>query len=404
MTKLCLEDLAIEGKKVIMRVDFNVPLDGEGNVADATRIEASLPSIKYILEHGGSLILMSHLGRPRNEPNPDLSLAPVAKVLEGLIDHPVNMAPDCVGEKVEELAANLKKGDVLLLENLRFHRAETHPDEDPHFAKQLASYADYYVNDAFGTAHRKHSSTYTIAEFFPGKAAAGYLLQNEIHFLGEILHNPKRPFFALLGGAKISTKFGVVKALLEKADKLLIGGGMAYTFLKARGHKIGNSLYEADFLDLAKELLETVGQKIILPRDALIAETVSEEAPVKLVDFSEADIPEGYQGLDIGPQTIERFSHALGEAKTVLWNGPLGVYELERFAKGTHTLAARLGSLDVVSIVGGGDLIAALNQAGVSDKITHISTGGGATLEYLEHGTLPCIEVLSEKTVARPLS
>lgn len=400
MAKLFIEDLPLQGKKVLMRVDFNVPLDGENNVADSMRIEAALPSIQYVLDQGGALILMSHLGRPRSEPNPDLSLSPVAKVLEALIERPVKMAPDCIGEKVRELAANLKSGEVLLLENLRFHRAETHPDEDPGFAKELANLADFYVNDAFGTAHRKHSSTYAITRFFPGKAAAGYLLEKEIRFLGETLEHPKRPFYALLGGAKISTKIGVVKSLLQKADRLLIGGGMAYTFLKARGHGIGNSLFEPEFLGLAKDLLEEAGEKIILPRDALVAQECSEEAPIKLVDFSEEDIPEGYEGFDIGPKTIERFSQALSEAKTVLWNGPLGVYELERFAKGTHILAARIGDLAAATIVGGGDLIAALNQTGMSEKITHVSTGGGATLEYLEHGALPGIEALSEKSAS----
>jgi phosphoglycerate kinase len=399
MNKLFIEDLPVEGKKVIMRVDFNVPLDGERNVTDATRIEAALPSIRYVLEKGGTLILMSHLGRPRGEPNPELSLSPVVKVLEALIGRPVKMAPDCIGEEVRELAANLKRGEVLLLENLRFHRAETHPEEDPDFAKKLARLADLYVNDAFGAAHRKHSSTYAITAYFPGKAAAGYLMEKEIRFLGEALHSPKRPFYALLGGAKISTKIGVVKALLLKADRLLIGG-MAYTFLKARGHEIGNSLFEPEFLGLAKELLEEAGDKIILPRDVIVAQECSEEAPVKLIDFSEGNVPEGYEAFDIGPKTIERFSRALGEAKTVLWNGPVGVYELERFAKGTNTLAARLGELEATTIVGGGDLIAALNQAGLSERITHVSTGGGATLEFLEHGTLPCIDALSKKSAS----
>ncbi|MCC5832555.1 MAG: phosphoglycerate kinase [Chlamydiales bacterium] len=397
MEKLFIEDLSIEGKKVIMRVDFNVPLDGEGNVTDATRIEAALPSIRYVIEKGGALILMSHLGRPRNEPNPALSLKPVAKVLEALIERPVKMASDCIGEEVREAAMKLKKGEVLLLENLRFHRAETHPDEDRDFAKELASLADLYVNDAFGAAHRKHSSTYAITSFFPGKAAAGYLLEKEIRFLGKTLQSPKRPFYALLGGAKISTKIGVVKSLLQKADRLLIGGGMAYTFLKARGHGIGKSLFEPEFLELAKDLLKEGGEKIILPRDAIAAQECSEEASIKLIDFSEGDIPEGYEAFDIGPKTIERFSHALSEARTVMWNGPVGVYELERFAKGTKTLAARLGELDADTIVGGGDLIAALKETGMSENITHLSTGGGATLEFLEQGTLPCIEALSEK-------
>ncbi len=396
MAKLFIKELPVKGKKVLMRVDFNVPLDGDGNVADATRIEAALPSIQYVIDQGGALILMSHLGRPRSEVNPELSLTSVAKILEALINCPIKIAPNCVGEAVSDMAASLKPGEILLLENLRFHRAETHPDEDPDFAKQLARLADLYVNDAFGTAHRKHSSTYTISQYFPGKAAAGFLLQKEIHFLGQSLQNPKRPFYAMLGGAKISTKIGVVKTLLEEADHLLIGGGMAYTFLKALGIGIGNSIVEPEFLNLAKELLEISGDKIVLPLDILAAQECSEEAPIKLIDFSESEIPEGYGGFDIGPKTIEKFSQLLGEAKTIVWNGPVGVYELDRFAKGTHTLAAHLGSLDAVTIIGGGDLIAALNQADVNEKISHVSTGGGAMLEYLEHGTLPCIEALSE--------
>ncbi len=398
MTKLRIEDLSIEGKKVLMRVDFNVPLDGDLEVEDTTRIVAALPSIEHVLKSGGTLILMSHLGRPNNAPRPDLSLKPIVPVLEALIDHPVKMAPDCIGDEVQELVKNLSSGDVLLLENLRFHRAETHPEEDPDFAKELASFADLYVNDAFGTAHRKHSSTYTIAQYFPHSAAAGFLLEKEIHFLGETLTNPSRPFYAVLGGAKISTKIGVVKNLLEKTDRLLIGGGMAYTFLKARGIEVGDSLIEEDLVPLAKELLDAAKDKIVLPLDALAATECSEEAPSKLIVFEEGGIPNGYQGLDIGPKTIEHFSQLFGEAKTLLWNGPVGVYEFDRFARGTQTLATRLADLNVVSIVGGGDLIAALNQAGVAEQITHVSTGGGATLEYLEYGTLPCIEALSEKT------
>ncbi len=396
MEKLSIENLELTGKKVLMRVDLNVPLDSDNTVADTTRIEAALPSIQHVLDQGGTLILMSHLGRPQNAPDPELSLTPVAKVLTALLNRPVQMAPDCIGEKVEELVDNLTTGDVLLLENLRFHRAETHPEEDPTFAKELARYGDVYINDAFGTAHRKHSSTYTIARYFPGKAAAGFLLKKEMHFLGDMLIHPSRPFYALLGGAKISTKIGVVKSLLQKADRLLIGGGMSYTFLKAKGHAVGNSLVEDELIPLAKELLETAGEKIVLPVDVLVAKECSEAAPLKLVDLRQKGIPDGYEGLDMGPQTLELFSEVLGEAKTILWNGPVGVYELDRFAKGTITLARRIGELPAISVVGGGDLIAALNQAEVSDQITHVSTGGGAALEYLQYGTLPGIEVLSE--------
>lgn len=397
MKKLSIEDLQVKDHKVLMRVDFNVPLDGDRNVADTTRILAALPSIEYVLNQGGSLILMSHLGRPRNEPKPELSLKPIAMVLETLLGKKVTMASDCIGEEVQQIAANLQPGEVLLLENLRFHRGETHPEEDPEFAKQLAHLGDLYVNDAFGTAHRKHSSTYFITHHFPGKAAAGFLLEKEIHFLGEILSSPTRPFLALLGGAKISTKIGVIKTLLKKVDRLLIGGGLAYSFLKAKGIEIGDSLIEEDLLPLAKDLLRQAGGKIILPQDALVASECSEDARAKLIDFNEGGIPSGFQGLDIGPKTIDQFCQAFEEAKTLLWNGPVGVYEFDRFAKGTNSLAKHLGKLNLTSIAGGGDLIAALNQANVASQITHISTGGGATLEYLEYETLPGIEGLSDK-------
>lgn len=398
MPKLGLKDLPIGGKKVLMRVDFNVPLDAEGNIADSTRIVSALPSINFVLNKGGSLILMSHLGRPRNEQTPELSLAPIAHFLQQLLNRPVLMAPDCIGEKVEELASQLKPGEILLLENLRFHRAETHPEEDPSFAEALAKLGDFYVDDAFGAAHRKHSSTYTITPYFPEKAAAGLLLEKEIAMLGKVLTNPTRPFYAILGGSKISSKIGVVKSLLDRVDRLLIGGAMAYTFLKAKGISIGNSPIEEELIPLAEALLKENEAKITLPLDCLAAQLCSEDAPALVADFSERGIPGMYQGLDIGPKTIEYFSELLGEAKTVFWNGPLGVYEFDRFAKGTITLAKRLGNLkELITVVGGGDLIAALKQAGVSEEITHISTGGGATLEYLEYGTLPAIEALSEK-------
>lgn len=394
MTKLFIEDLPLAGKKVLMRVDFNVPLDKERHVVDPTRIEAALPSIRYVLDNGGALILMSHLGRPDNTYCPELSLAPIAKTLAALLSTPVKMAPDCIGDKVSEMVQGLKMGEVLLLENLRFHRAEEHPEEDPSFAQKLASYADFYVNDAFGTAHRKHSSTFTVASFFPGKAAAGYLLEKEIQFLGQILTNPHHPFLALIGGAKISTKIGVINALLKKVDRLLIGGGMAYTFLKARGFDIGHSLLEENFIPLARTLLKEHGDKIVLPVDCLAAEECSENVRAQIVNFSEG-FPEGYQGLDIGPATLENFKSILKEGKTILWNGPFGVYELDQFAGGTQSLARYIAQLPAIKIVGGGDLIAAVRQAGVSDKMTHISTGGGATLEYIEFGTLPGVDALS---------
>ena len=375
MEKLFIEDLKIAGKKVLMRVDFNVPLNGEGNVADATRIEASLPSIHYILENGGALILMSHLGRPRNEPNPELSLAPVARALSAYLGLPVTLAPDCVGEKVREKVKALKPGQVLLLENLRFHRAEKHPDEDPLFAKELASYGDLYINDAFGSAHRKHSSTYTITSYFPGRAAAGYLMEKEIRFLSELLTKPQRPFYALLGGAKISTKIGILKSLLKKVDRLLIGGGMAYTFLKAQKTSVGDSLIDEDLIPLAKEILKDYGDKIVLPVDSICAVECNEYALTQIVKCTEG-IPDGYQGFDLGPETIKLFIKILTEAKTILWNGPCGVYEIDRFALGTFSIAHSIALLEATTIVGGGDLIAAIKTAGVTDKITHISTGG----------------------------
>jgi phosphoglycerate kinase len=396
MTKLFIEDLNVNGKKVLMRVDFNVPLDSDLNVVDPTRIEASLPSIRYVLDHGGALILMSHLGRPRNQPRADLSLAPIAKVLSAILNQHVELTPNCIGSAVRAKVDALKIGEVLMLENLRFHRAEEHPEEDSSFAKELASYGECYVNDAFGTAHRKHSSTYTIARYFPGKAAAGYLLEKEIKFLGEALSSPQRPFFALIGGAKVATKIGVIKSLLKKVDRLLIAGGMAYTFLKAKNVEIGDSLLEEAFLSTASDLLKEYGEKILLPLDCLAAKALSEDAPTKVISFAQG-IPKGYQGLDIGPATFQYFTSILADTKTILWNGPFGVYELDRFAQGTLNLARFIAALSASTIVGGGDLIAAVREAGVADKMTHISTGGGATLEYIEFGTLPGIEALSEK-------
>lgn len=394
MEKLFIEDLPIKGKKVLMRVDFNVPLDLEGNVTDSKRILAALPSIQYILNQGGALILMSHLGRPHNVRDPELSLAPVVKLLSALLGQGVLFAPDCIGEEAETLVQNLQPGQVLMLENLRFHRAEEHPEEDPSFAQQLASYADLFVNDAFGAAHRVHSSTCTITAHFPGKAAAGYLLAKEIHFLGEALSHPERPFYGIIGGAKISTKIGVLKSLLKKVDRLLIGGGMAYTFLKAKGFSIGSSLVEEDLVLLAKELLQEHPTQILLPSDCIAAQECTEEAETVVLPFSQS-FPEGYQGLSIGPETVKTFCTLLKEAKTILWNGPLGVYEFQKFAAGTNEIAQFIGSLDATTIVGGGDLIAAVGRAGVAKEMTHLSTGGGATLEYIELGTLPAIEALS---------
>lgn len=398
VAKLFIEDLAVNGKKVLMRVDFNVPLDSAQNVIDPTRIESTLPSIRYVLDQGGALILMSHLGRPRNDYSPELSLKPVAKILSALLDRPVELGANCIGEKVREQVDTLKKGSILLLENLRFHRAEEHPEEDSSFAQELASFGDCYVNDAFAASHRKHSSTYTLPSYFEGKAAAGYLLQQEIRTLGEALKTPQRPFVALIGGAKISTKIGVIKSLLKRADLLIIGGAMAYTFLKALKFEVAGSLVENSLVSLANEILDEYKEKILLPIDVIAAAECSESAKTQAVTIAEG-IPDGMQGYDIGPKSVDLFGEALAQAKTILWNGPFGVYELDNFAQGTTELAKRVAQLSSIKMVGGGDLIAAIRKAGVIEQMTHVSTGGGATLEYIEFGTLPGIEALSDKTL-----
>lgn len=402
MTKYSLSNLSLSDKKVLMRVDFNVPLDKEGKITDDTRIQASLPSIQYVLDHGGSVILMSHLGRPKGKKAPEFSLKPCAERLKQLLGREVLMAPDCIGETVNSMAKALKPGQVLLLENLRFHDAEEHPEKDPSFAKQLAALGDLYVNDAFGTAHRAHASTVEITKFFPGKAAAGFLMEKELKFLGETLISPIRPFVAIIGGAKISTKCGVIEALMKKADAVLIGGGMAYTFLKAEGVDIGDSIHEDDFLDKARELLKASlkgGGKIILPSDLVVANKIEKGADVKIIPAT-SGVPKGYQGVDIGPQTVQVFAAELRKAATILWNGPLGVFEIPEFAKGTNAIAHILPQIkNATTIVGGGDSISALQSAGVANKITHLSTGGGASLEYIEYGTLPGIEAFSKKRV-----
>lgn len=397
--KLSIQDLDLRGKRVLMRVDFNVPLDKNLKITDDTRIQAALPSIRYVLDHGGSLVLMSHLGRPKGKPMSEFSLAPCAKRLSELLHKQVIIAKDCVGPDVEKMASDLQPGDVLLLENLRFHRGEEKPEEEPHFVDQLAKLGDVYVNDAFGTAHRAHASTALIAKLFPNKAAAGFLMDKEIQFLNKALLEPKRPLYAIIGGAKISSKIGVLKALLDKVDALFIGGGMAFTFFKGTGIAIGDSIHEDDFVATAKELQELCKQKkvpLYLSEDVVITKK-EDDTQVKVVEVKEG-IPDGWEGVDIGPKTIDRFKNKLGDAGTVFWNGPLGVFEKEQFAKGTNAVAETLSKLqNAVTIIGGGDSISAINKLGLADSMTHLSTGGGASLEYIENGSLPGIEALSNK-------
>jgi len=396
--KLSLSDLPIKGECVLMRVDFNVPQDEKGMITDDSRIVAALPSIQYVLDQGGSVVLMSHLGRPKGV-DPKFTLKPCAERLAKLLGRPVEMASDCVGPEVEKKVNVLKPGQVLLMENLRFHQGEENPESDPAFVQALAKNGTLYVNDAFGTAHRAHASTATIARFFPGKAAAGFLLKKEVDFLGQTLEHPARPFVALIGGAKISTKIGVLKALLRKVDALLVGGAMAYTFLKAQGYAIGSSLMEEDALGQARDILgEALSQKVhlFLPVDLMIADVLKAEAKTRIVTIQEG-IPLGWQGVDIGPQTIALFTKELQKGKTLLWNGPVGVFEITPFSRGTEALARTLAGLDAVTIVGGGDSAAAVHKWGLSESLTHVSTGGGASLEYLEFGTLPGIDALSAK-------
>ena len=395
MSKKTVKDIDLKGKKVLVRCDFNVPLDENKNITDNTRIVAALPTIKYLLENNCSIILCSHLGRPKGEFKPEFSLAPVAKELSRLLDKDVIMAKDVIGEDAKTKAANLKEGEILLLENVRFHREET--DNDPEFSKELASMAEVYVNDAFGAAHRAHSSTVGVASYLP--AVSGFLIEKELKFLGEALDNPVRPFMAILGGAKVSDKIGVIDSLLEKVDTLMIGGGMAYTFFKAQGYNVGNSMCEEDKLDLARELMQKAkdkGVKLMLPVDTRVGKEFKPDTESKTVAWTE--IPDDWEGFDIGEKTIEMFSEELKSAKTVVWNGPLGLFEFDQFAKGTNAIAKVLSELtDATTIIGGGDSAAAVRKAGLQDKMTHISTGGGASLEFLEGKKLPGIECLQDK-------
>ena len=394
MNKKTVKDIELKGKKVLVRCDFNVPMDEEKNITDNTRIVAALPTIKYLLENNCAIILCSHLGRPKGEFKPEFSLQPVAKELSKLLDKEVIMAKDVVGEDATTKAANLKQGEILLLENVRFHKEET--DNDQEFAKKLADMAEIYVNDAFGAAHRAHASTAGVAAYLP--AVSGFLIEKELKFLGNAIANPERPFVAILGGAKVSDKIGVIDSLLEKVDTLMIGGGMAYTFFKAQGYGVGNSLCELDKLDLAKSLMEKAknkGVKLLLPVDTKIGKEFKPDTESKTVAWT--DIPDEWEGFDIGEKTIEMFSNELKTAKTVIWNGPVGLFEFDQFAIGTNSIAKVLSEIDATTIIGGGDSAAAVKKAGLQDKMTHISTGGGASLEFLEGKKLPGIECLMGK-------
>ncbi len=394
MSKKTVKDIDLKGKKVFVRCDFNVPMDENQNITDNRRIVAALPTIKYLIEQNCKVILASHLGRPKGEVKPEFSLAPVAKELSKQLGQEVLMAKDVIGESAKTLAANLQEGQVMLLENVRFHREET--DNDPEFAKELASMAEVFVNDAFGTAHRAHASTEGISHYLP--SVSGFLIEKELKFLGDALNNPERPFVAILGGAKVSDKIGVIDSLLEKVDTLMIGGGMAYTFFKAQGYEVGNSLCEPDKCELALKLMEKAknkGVKLMLPVDTKVGKEFKPDTESKTVAWTE--IPEGWEGFDIGEKTIEMFKNELKTAKTVVWNGPLGLFEFDQFAIGTNAIAHALAEIDATTIIGGGDSAAAVEKAGLADKMTHISTGGGASLEFLEGKKLPGIECLQDK-------
>ena len=391
MNKKTIKDLDVKGKKVLVRVDFNVPLDDRRNITDDRRIVSALPTIRYLLDHGAAVILMSHLGRPKGKPEPEYSLEPVAVHLSELLKQPVKMTPDCIGPEVRAVVAAMKPGDIVLLENLRFHNEETKNDAE--FARELASLAELYVNDAFGTAHRAHASTEGVTRYLPG--VAGFLMEKELDFLGTAVESPEHPFVAILGGAKISDKIGVIDNLLGKVDKLIIGGGMANTFLKAQGYDVADSLAEDDSLDNARTLLKQGGDKLVLPVDVVVADSFANDAKKQVV---KADaVPAGWRILDIGPDTVKLFSDIVKSAKTVVWNGPMGVFEFPEFAKGTFALAHTLANTQAVTIIGGGDSAAAIEQAGLADKITHISTGGGASLEFLEGKTLPGVAALADR-------
>ena len=394
MNKKTVKDIDVKGKKVLVRCDFNVPQDENGNITDTRRIVSSLPTIKYLIENGAKVILCSHLGRPKGEVKKEFSLAPVAKELSKELGTEVKLSDDIIGESAKSIAQSLKEGEVMLLENVRFDAREEKNDLE--MAKELASLAEIYVNDAFGTSHRAHASTAGVADYLP--AVSGFLIEKELDFMGDALENPTRPFVAILGGKKVSDKIGVINALLEKVDTLMIGGAMAYTFFKAQGYGVGNSICELDKLDLALELMEKAkqkGVKMMLPVDTKLGKEFDKDTESKTVKASE--IPDGWEGFDIGEETIKIYKEELKNAKTIVWNGPLGLFEFDQFAIGTNEIAKTLAEVDAVTIIGGGDSAAAIEKAGLADKMTHISTGGGASLEFLEGKKLPGIECLQNK-------
>ena len=394
MNKKTVRDIDVQGKKVLVRCDFNVPQTEDGTITDNRRIVAALDTIQYLLDNNAKVILCSHLGRPDGEIKPELSLKPIAEELAKLLGKEVKLAKDVVGPDAKALTESMQPGEIVLLENVRFHKEET--DNDPAFAKELASLAEIYVNDAFGTAHRAHASTAGVAAYLP--AVSGFLIEKEINFMGNALEDPKKPFMAILGGKKVSDKIGVIEALLEKVDTLLIGGAMAYTFFKSMGYGVGNSICELDKLDLAQDIMkkaEEKGVKLMLPVDNKIGKEFKPDTESKIVSYT--DIPDGWEGFDIGPKTIEMYAEELKKAKTVIWNGPLGLSEFEQFAIGTDTIARTLADSDAITIIGGGDSAAAIERMGIGDKFSHISTGGGASLEFLEGKKLPGIECLEDK-------
>jgi phosphoglycerate kinase len=390
MNKKTVRDVDLRGKRVLMRVDFNVPMAG-GVVTDDKRIRAALPTIQYVLEQGASLILMSHLGRPKGGPDPEFSLKAAAEALGKLLGKSVQMAPDCIGPEVEALAKALRPGDVLMLENVRFHKEEE--KNDPEFAKKLAALGEVYVNDAFGSAHRAHASTEGVARYLP--AVSGFLMEQELEYLGRATENPARPYVAILGGAKISDKISVVENLLSKCDTLIIGGGMANTFLAAKGYNMQDSLVEEGSVETAKAILDKAGGKLLLPIDAVVADKFDAEANSQVVDV--AEVPAGWRVLDIGPKSIEKFGKVLKGAKLVVWNGPMGVFEFPNFAEGTFAIAKLLATIDATTVIGGGDSASAVKKAGVAKQMTHVSTGGGASLEFLEGKVLPGVAALNDK-------